>query len=148
MIVTLTVSGDSGKLTLIGIVHMYIFHYYYYDINKAFLLGLRLCVKKCLPTYVFCQSSINRNRYAPFLLVISLSYYGFCRICSWWRTLYAGSVKVKQKSLTQAWKFLATKAVNIMEWMFIAVDWNKQISAWVIKEYVEKCKLHMNINPS
>ena len=38
MIVTLTVSGDSGKLTLIGIVHMYIFHYYYYDINKAFLL--------------------------------------------------------------------------------------------------------------
>ena len=47
MIVTLTVSGDNGKLTLIGIVHMYIFHYYYYDINKAFLLVLRL------PTYVF-----------------------------------------------------------------------------------------------
>ena len=80
MIVTLTVSGDSGKLTLIGIVHMYIFHYYYYDINKAFLLGLRLCVMTFLLTYVFRQSSMNRC--APFLLVISISYYGFCRIYS------------------------------------------------------------------
>ena len=67
MIVTLTVSGDNGKLTLIGIVHMYIFHYYYYDlmvIAKYCILLPKISQVGCQHTHVFQEP--------PLMTVISL----------------------------------------------------------------------------